>query len=103
MACPFGGTGDAAQGFGFWPYDRIRVINILIADLPQYANLYSPAQMNEWLGEAYFCRAYTYFALAKRYGGVPIVNTVADPTASTASLQVPRNTEEDTYNFIGSD
>lgn len=103
MAGPYGGTGDAAQGFGFWPYDRIRVINILLADLPKYANLYSQAQVNEWLGEAYFCRAYTYFALVKRYGGVPIVRTVADPNATAASLQVPRDKEEDVYNFIGSD
>jgi len=50
MAGPFGGTGDAATGFGFWPYDRIRVINILIDDLPKYASLYTPAQVNEWLG-----------------------------------------------------
>lgn len=103
MAGPYGGTGDAAQGFGFWPYDRIRVINILLADLPKYASLYTPAQVNEWLGEAYFCRAYTYFALVKRYGGVPIVKTVADPNATPASLQVPRDKEEDVYNFIGSD
>ncbi|TDW96914.1 RagB/SusD family nutrient uptake outer membrane protein [Dinghuibacter silviterrae] len=103
MAGPFGGTGDAATGFGFWPYDRIRVINILINDLPKYASLYTPAQVNEWLGEAYFCRAYTYFAIVKRYGGVPIVKTVVDPNASIASLQVPRNTEEDCYKFIGAD
>jgi len=103
MAGPFGGTGDAATGFGFWPYDRIRVINILIDDLPKYASLYTPAQVNEWLGEAYFCRAYTYFALVKRYGGVPIVKTVVDPNATIASLQVPRDKEEDVYNFIGSD
>ena len=103
MAGPYGGTGDAAQGFGFWPYGQIRNINILLYDLPKYASLYTPDQMNEWLGEAYFCRAYTYFALVKRYGGVPIVRTVIDPATSIDSLQVPRNKEEDVYNFIGSD
>ena len=103
MAGPYGGVGDAAQGFGLWPYDRIRNINILIYDLPNYAGKYTADQVNEWLGEAYFCRAYTYFALVKRYGGVPIVRTVIDPASSAASLQVPRNTEEDVYNFIGSD
>jgi hypothetical protein len=103
MAGPFGGTGDAATGFGFWPYAQIRNINILLYDLPQYASLYSPAQLNEWLGEAYFCRAYTYFALVKRYGGIPIVRTVINPSTNIDSLQVPRNKEEDVYNFIGSD
>jgi hypothetical protein len=103
MVGPFGGTGDAAQGFGFWPYDKIRVINVLINTLPKYASNFTPNQVNEWLGEAYFCRAYTYFALVKRYGGVPIVRTVIDPTASIASLLVPRDKEEDVYNFIASD
>ena len=103
MAGPYGGTSDAATGFGFWPYANIRTINILINDLPQYASLYTPAQVNEWLGEAYFCRAYTYFALVKRYGGVPIVKNVVPSNESIDSLQIPRNKEEDVYNFIGSD
>lgn len=103
MVGPFGGTGDAAQGFGFWPYDRIRIINQLISTLPKYASNFTTTQMNQWLGEAYFCRAYTYFALVKRYGGVPIVRTVIDPNASISSQQVPRDKEEDVYNFIASD
>ncbi|HZE86287.1 MAG TPA: RagB/SusD family nutrient uptake outer membrane protein, partial [Puia sp.] len=103
MVGPYGQTSDAAQGFGFWPYDKIRVINVLINTLPKYASNFTPAQVNEWLGEAYFCRAYTYFALVKRYGGVPIVRTVIDPKASVASLLVPRDKEEDVYNFIASD
>lgn len=105
MVGPYGGTNDqnAATGFGFWPYDKIRVINVLINKLPAYASNFTQAQVNEWTGEAYFCRAYTYFALAKRYGGVPIVRTVIDPAATIASMQVPRNTEEDVYNFIASD
>jgi len=105
MVGPYGGTNDqnAATGFGYWPYDRIRVINVLINQLPAYASNFTPDQVNEWLGEAYFCRAYTYFGLVKRYGGVPIVKNVIDANASIASLQIPRNTEEDVYNFIGSD
>ena len=105
MVGPYGGTNDqnAATGFGFWPYDKIRVINLLISTLPAYASNFTPDQVNEWLGEAYFCRAYTYFALVKRYGGVPIVRTLTDANASVASLQIPRSKEEDVYNFIASD
>ena len=47
----------------------------------------------ELLGQAYFMRAYTYFALAKRYGGVPIITAVADISDST-KLYVPRSTEK---------
>ncbi|MBS1606103.1 MAG: RagB/SusD family nutrient uptake outer membrane protein [Bacteroidetes bacterium] len=103
MVGPFGGTGDAATGFGFWPYDKIRIINVLINKLPSYAKNFTPDQVSEWMGEAYFCRAYTYFALVKRYGGVPIVRAVIDAGTPVAALQVPRNTEEDVYNFIASD
>jgi hypothetical protein len=103
MAGPYGQISDAAQGFGLWPYDRIRNINILLYDLPKYASNFTQDQVNEWLGEAYFCRAYTYFALVKRYGGVPIVRTVIDPSSPVGPLQVPRDKEEDVYNFIASD
>jgi hypothetical protein len=101
---PYGGTGDGAQGFGFWPYDHIRTANYMLETLPKYKNAFTPQQVNQWMGEAYFCRAYFYFALAKRYGGVPIVKTVQNyPDQSISELQVPRNKEEDVWDFIGSD
>jgi hypothetical protein len=100
---PYGGTGDAAQGFGYWPYDWVRNINYFIENLPKEGVGLSDAQKNQWLGEAYFLRAYFYFSLVKRYGGIPIVKVVQDPKASTASLQVHRDKEVDVYNFIGDD
>jgi hypothetical protein len=103
MVGPFGGTGDASQGFGYWPYDKIRNINILIETLPRYARNFSADQVSEWLGEAHFCRAYTYFGLVKRYGGIPIVKDVVDASAPLDSLMVPRNTEAQVYDFIGND
>ncbi|MDB5121799.1 MAG: Starch-binding associating with outer rane [Sphingobacteriales bacterium] len=62
------------------------------------------AQVNSWLGEAYFLRAYTYFALVKRYGGVPLIKTVQDfPAQSIDELQVPRSSEQEAYDFIAED
>ena len=90
-------------GFGYWPYDRIRDVNIFIQDFPTYKSKFSVTTYNALLGEAYFLRAYFYFGLAKRYGGVPIVKTVQNPLASRDSLQVPRNTEYDTWKFIHDD
>src|SRR5690606_23196214 len=51
-----------------------------------------------------FIRAYTYFALAKRYGGVPIIQRVLNyPDESIEELQVPRSSEEETWDAIASD
>jgi len=49
-------------------------------------------------GEAYFLRAITYFTLARRYGGVPIITSIAELTDTVALLK-PRNTEKETWDF----
>ena len=90
-------------GFGYWPYDRIRDVNVFIQDFPTYKSLYTTSVYNALMGEASFLRAFFYFGLAKRYGGVPIVKTVQDPLAPKAELEVPRNTEYDTWKFIYDD
>ena len=90
-------------GFGYWPYGRIRDINTFIQNFPNYASNFSEAQANELIAEARFLRAYYYFGLVKRYGGVPIVDKVLDPTAPTEELQQPRNTEYDCWMFIHDD
>lgn len=48
-------------------------------------------------GEVYFLRAFMYFDLVKRYGGVPIVT---EAQQLTDDLQVPRASLDDTYKFI---
>jgi hypothetical protein len=103
MVGPWGGM-DIGGGFGYWPYADIRAVNYFIETLPTYSANFSGDKVNQLLGEAYFLRAYYYFALAKRYGGVPIVNTVQKyPEQSVEELQIPRNTEEEIWNFIGED
>lgn len=91
------------DGFGYWPYDRIRDVNVFIQGFPTYQSSFAPDVYNALLGEAYFLRAYFYFGLAKRYGGVPIIKEVQDPLAGKDVLEVPRNTEYDTWKFIHDD
>ena len=50
-------------------------------------------------GEAWFIRGQVYFALAKRYGGVPIIEKVGDITDST-TLYIPRSTEVATWDYV---
>ncbi len=91
------------DGFPYWPYDRIREVNTFIESFPNYQDKFPEETYNKLLGEAHFLRAYFYFGLAKRYGGVPIVKEVQDPLASPETLNVSRNTEYDTWKFIHDD
>lgn len=86
----------------WWKFNYIRYVNDLIAKV-QTSKL-SAASKGTVLGEAYFIRAYYYFSLVKRYGGIPIVKQVLNYTGSNLSkLQVARNTEQEVYDFIASD
>ncbi|MGV8092552.1 MAG: RagB/SusD family nutrient uptake outer membrane protein [Mangrovibacterium sp.] len=100
------GTGITVMP-GYWPYDDIRRVNHFIARLNEVVKqnpAFTANQKNQWKGEAYFIRAYFYFALVKRKGGVPIVDHVQQYTSGdVASLQVPRNTEEECWDFISND
>ncbi|HVW98237.1 MAG TPA: RagB/SusD family nutrient uptake outer membrane protein [Mucilaginibacter sp.] len=97
---PFGGL-DIAGGFGYWPYDNIRNVNTLIDELPKHVASLGQATVDALMGEAHFLRAYYYFGLAKRYGGVPLITKPQDPGAPLSELQVHRDKEEATWDFIG--
>ena len=97
-------VGMDIDGFGYWPYDRIREVNVFINNFPKYKDKYSDVTVyNSLLGEARFLRAFFYEGMAKRYGGVPIVTEVQDPTGEKEPLMVPRATEYDTWKFIHDD
>lgn len=91
------------DGFAYWPYARIRDVNTFIAHFPEYKDNYTEDDFNRLMGEAHFLRAFFYFGLAKRYGGVPIITEVQNPLADRDSLEVPRSTEYDTWKFIHDD
>lgn len=105
-------TGATSENWGDWHWDiwggsytTIHDCDYFIETLPAYAKNYTQAQVNAWLGEAYFIRGMTYFALVKRFGGVPIVNKTLDYTVggSTAQLNVPRSSEKAVWDQIASD
>lgn len=90
--------------FQAWKYGSVRNINYFIEQLSEYQNNFTEELVNDWLGEAYFIRAYTYFAMVKRYGGVPIVKQVQNfPEQSLEELKVPRSSEQEVYDFIAED
>nr|WP_300701763.1 RagB/SusD family nutrient uptake outer membrane protein [Bacteroides sp.] len=60
------------------PYSYINVCNNIIIKGEKAA--VSESIKNRWLAEAYFFRAYYYFDLLKKYGGVPLILKVFDDT-----------------------
>lgn len=56
-------------------YRALRIINRVINDHEKVPGL-AESEKNELLGQAYFLRAWFYFQLIKRYGGMPIIDKV---------------------------
>lgn len=57
-------------------------------------------ESNNWKYEVRFIRAYLYFELLKRYGGIPIIDEVIDLGNEDEYLNVPRNTFQEVVDFI---
>ena len=89
--------------WGCWDYGKVRRVNYFLQNFPAYQKNFSGVLGNAWLGEAYFIRAYYYFAMVKRYGGVPILKEPQEYTGDIEVLKVPRNTEKECYDFIAED
>lgn len=92
----FIGDGD----FQWWDqgYKLIRDVNILIDIIPTLD--VTDDERKALIGESAFIRAYAYFALAKRYGGVPLITSVQKYEGDVEALKVPRSTEKETWDFV---
>ena len=67
------------------------------------AGTISVADADRMTGEAHFARAYMYYGLVKRYGGVPLIDKVQDDDyadGGPGAVAVPRSTELDTWKFV---
>lgn len=82
--------------YWFNSYAGIRQANIFLRNIDSVP--VAITQKNAWKAEARFIRAFMYFELLKRYGGVPLIGdkifTLED------NLELPRNTFEEIVNYI---
>jgi hypothetical protein len=82
----------------YWNYKNIRDCNYFIekiADSPL-----DPAIISQRVAEVRFLRAYMYFQMVIRFGGVPIITKALSMDASDEEIYVPRNSEKEVYEFI---
>lgn len=94
----FGGLKIGGGLLDWWGYDPIRKINEFIEKVPN-----SPLDDNlkrTRVAEARFLRAFSYFAMVKRYGGIPLILKAQSLTDPEEELFPPRDKEVDVYNFI---
>ncbi len=95
-------NGNGDMGDSWFNYSAIRNINKFLANIEKYGAKFDETQVKAWKGEALVLRAWGYYAMAKRYGGVPLVDKVLDYNSpdDIPTLQLPRNSEKETWDFV---
>jgi hypothetical protein len=96
------GYSRSYTGGGYWAkgFELLRQANYLIEKLPEYRGNFTEVMYNHILGEAYFVRAFVFYEMAKRYGGLPLVTHLIPYPAQASQMEVPRSSEEDTWNQV---
>jgi len=86
------GPGPLAE---YWDYEGLRQVNQFMKDI-EVVDV-DQTTRDRMISEAHFVRAYIYFGIVKRYGGVPII---LEPQDLNDNLFIPRSTEKETWDFI---
>ena len=88
-----------------WNYSFIRDINLSLENMRKYGTKLNDAQKSQFSAELRFLRAFDYFELVKRMGGVPLITEqlIYDYSGDPSSLQRPRAKESEVYDFIASE
>jgi starch-binding outer membrane protein, SusD/RagB family len=80
-------------------YSNIRECNLFLSKIGT-ANIPDEDTRRKFIGEVHFLRAYFYYVLMAQYGGVPLIDNVVN---IGDDYNVPRNTFEETIDFIVKD
>lgn len=99
------GTFNNYWPLDWWGYYNIWKINYALESIePITDDVLTEDEKNHRLGELYFLRSFCYFAMAKRYGGIPIILTPQNPEITPEEEYFPeRNTEQEVYDQVIAD
>jgi hypothetical protein len=84
---------------GGWSWTNVRNVNYFLENCDRVT---SGTLKDQYIGEAYFFRAWFYFELLKQFGDLPILKTTLS-VDKTDILYSARNTRTEVVNFIVSD
>jgi hypothetical protein len=79
-------------------YTLVRDLNMLIEKLPESSN--DPDFIASRVAEARFLRAFNYFAMVKRYGGIPLITKTLQLDSPEEERYPKRNSEKEIYDFV---
>ncbi|PPL02081.1 RagB/SusD family nutrient uptake outer membrane protein [Parapedobacter indicus] len=82
-----------------WEYGNLRNINDFLEKIEEKSSFPDDTK-GPMVAQMKFARALIYFYMAKRYGGIPIIDKPQPIDAPEEELFVSRNKEVDVYNFI---
>ncbi len=99
------GTANNTWPLDWWGYFNVWKINYAIENIEKApSNVYTDEERNNRLGELHFLRAFSYFEMVKRYGGVPIILEAQNPDTTPENEYFPeRNTEKEVYDQVLAD
>jgi starch-binding outer membrane protein, SusD/RagB family len=82
------------------PYTRIRNANFLLEKIDGIGQALPEAFRKTARGQMYFFRALQYFDMVRIYGGVPIVTSVTDASATDENIKIPRAKSSEVFDQI---
>lgn len=85
----------------YWKYDLIRKVNIFLEEVAvgPFDDDFKKVKM----AEARWIRAYCYFEMTKRWGGLPLITEVQNLDDDPETIFIPRNKEKEIYDFVDSE
>lgn len=88
-----------------WDYGLMRDINMYIENLETYGTELTEEEKSLFKAEFRFIRAYIYFDMVRRMGGVPLITSTLeyDYSGDPSYLQHPRAKEHEVYDFVYSE
>lgn len=87
------GTGTVETIAGGFDYTRIDKVNFFLYQLENEVpeGVLTSTEKLQLEGQARFWRAWTYWGLVKKYGGVPLITEVQDPFGDQDKIFLPRS------------
>lgn len=95
----------ATNRWFLWNYSLIRDINKTLESIENLGTNLNPTLKTQFIAELRFLRAFDYFEMVKRMGGVPLITKqlIYNYSGDASSLRQARAKEAEVYDFIGSE